>query len=95
MSRRIKVIEKQGLEVLFECDIQEEEKAYTFAKEMEELGIDIEVQIPSVTETLISTLGANEEDVSTLKKMMDEEIESHNDANCDDCIPEPINKEIH
>ncbi len=94
MSSRIKVLEKQSGEVLFECEVTEEEKAYTYAKDMEELGIDVEVKIPSVSETLISVLGASEKDVDTLKHMMDEEIESHNDVSCDDCLPTP-DKTLH
>lgn len=88
MSSRIKVREKQSLEVLFECDVTEEEKAYQYARDMEAMGIDVNVEIPSVSETLISVLGANESDVEALKEMMDEEIDSHNDVSCHDCLPD-------
>ena len=94
MSSRIKVREKQSSEVLFECEINEENKAYAYAKDMEEIGIEVEVEIPSVSETLISVLGANESDVDALKAMMDEEIDSHNDVSCNDCLP-AADKTLH
>lgn len=94
MSSRIKVREKQSREVLFECEVSEENKAYAYAKDMEEMGIDVDVEIPSVSETLISVLGANESDVDALKVMMDEEIDSHNDVSCNDCLPK-TDKTLH
>lgn len=95
MSRRIKVIEINSKEVLFECDVDDEDKAYAYAKDMEDMGIEVEINSPSLPETLVSTLGANQEDIEALKKMMNEEIESHSETTCNPCIPDVANQKLH
>ena len=69
-------------QILFECGINESEKAWQFAAEMEEMGLDIEVINPTISETLSHSLGLSKEELEEYKKSMDEEIESHDGASC-------------
>jgi len=73
----IKVIHKETKETLFQCSYEESEKAYDFARQMEELGVDIEVLIPGAPVSLAQELGASQEHVQELKDFMEEEIKSH------------------
>ena len=85
MARVVQVIDSEN-QVLFECSIEEQEKAYNYAKSMEEMGIEVNLKTPSLPETLIDSLGANEDDQKILQKEIDEEIDSHDSSclNCDD-----------
>lgn len=62
---------------LFECSIADSEKAYGFAAEMEEMGLDVQVIAPTLTDTLSSSLGLSNEQRAELEKTLEEEIESH------------------
>lgn len=79
-----KVIEKNTEEVLFSCPIEQSEKAYQYAAEMEKLGLDVQVLIPGLPKTLINELGVTEKESETYLKSLDEEIEAHDDSCCHD-----------
>lgn len=76
---------------LFECSISESEKAYQFAAEMEELGLDIEVLAPTLTDTLSNSLGLSAEQKATYQQSMEDEIEQHDGS----CCFEDADKKIH
>lgn len=82
MENDVEIRDKQEGQLLFTCSIQEVEKAYQYAKQMEELGIEIEFHGPSLPETLARELGANAESISTLKGEIDDEILSHQGSCC-------------
>lgn len=89
---KILVRDVQTKATLFECSIQESEKAYQFAAEMEELGLDIEVIAPTLTDTLSNSLGLSAEQKATYKESMEEEME-HHEGSC--CFEDPADKKIH
>lgn len=74
---QVKVIDPSNNKVLFETSMENIEQAYNYARDMESYGIDVEIIAPSASETLISSLGAPEEDLETLRKGLDAEIASH------------------
>ena len=78
----VKVIDKLEGQLLYECPVEEQDKAFEYAKQMEELGIEVEINSPSVPESLAQTLGAPEEDLQNLRKEILEEINSHNSGCC-------------
>ncbi len=82
MPKNVKVYDKQENQLLFECQIDEIEKAYEFAKEMEALGIDVEIKAPSLPETLAYGLGAKNEELGTLKQEIIDEVLSHEGSCC-------------
>ncbi len=77
----IRVIDQEGQE-LFHCHIEERDKAFQFAKQMEELGIEVNIQEPSLIETLGSSLGINSKEAERLKETLIHEIEEHNIGCC-------------
>lgn len=79
---KILVRDVQTQQVLFECAINESEKAYQFAAEMEEMGLDIEVVSPTLGETLSNSLGLSKEDQETYKQSLEEEMDSHEGSCC-------------
>src|SRR3989344_5579237 len=74
---KILVRDVQTQQVLFECAITESEKAWQFAAEMEEMGLDIEVISPTLSETLSNSLGLTNEELQAYKESMEEEMENH------------------
>ena len=79
---KIKVRDISTQQVLFECDVTESEKAFQFAAEMEEMGLDIEVIAPSLGETLSASLGLSREEIEAYKQSMEDEIEHHDGGSC-------------
>lgn len=67
---------------LFSCSVENIEQAYSFAKEMESLGIEVYIQAPSLPETLALELGSEKELIQKLKQEIQEEITSHHQTNC-------------
>ncbi|WPU64629.1 hypothetical protein [Peredibacter starrii] len=88
---KILVRDVQTQQVLFECAITESEKAYQFAAEMEEMGLDIEVVVPTLGETLSNSLGLSREDLEKYKESLEEEMDSH-EGSC--CFTEPEDDKI-
>ncbi len=77
----IKVYDSQGQE-LASFSLEERNKAFEYAEQMEEMGIEVTLKEPSLPETLIASLGASEMDTGRLRREIDEEIESHGTDCC-------------
>lgn len=82
---KIKIYEFNTRELLASFHLEESEKAYEYAKQMEEIGIEIQMETPSINHTLGQSLGMNKEQLENLSVAIDEEIASHNT-----CAPEKI-----
>lgn len=89
MSNQVKVIDSISGTVLFQTTIEKIDEAYAFATQMEEVGLELTIEAPGLTETLIRSLGANEEELATYKQSLVEEIEDHDDSDygCGICLP--------
>lgn len=79
---KIKVIDQQTGQSLFECTIEESEKAYQFASSMEEMGLDIKVISPTLGETLSNSLGLSPLEIAAYKDSLTEEIDQHEGSCC-------------
>jgi basic membrane lipoprotein Med (substrate-binding protein (PBP1-ABC) superfamily) len=79
---KIRVVDNHTGQSLFECSVEESEKAYTFAAQMEEMGLDVIVESPTLTDTLSVSLGLSLEQRAAYLKSMDEEIENHEGSCC-------------
>lgn len=91
MSNQVKVIDALSGTVLFQTSIEKSEEAYAFAAQMEEAGLDIKIEAPGLAETLIQSLGADEQEIKSFKQGLEEEIDDHNDSDfgCAICPPGP------
>jgi hypothetical protein len=89
MSNNVQVIDNLSGSVLFETAIENIAEAYSFAAMMEEEGLDIRIEAPGLAETLITSLGASEDELAYYKKGLDDEINDHeDDFGCAVCPPE-------
>lgn len=74
---KIRLIEKKSHHILYEFPLIEKDQAYQMASSLEEMGLEIALEIPSITENLSHFLGLSDEQNEVLKKCMEDEIESH------------------
>ena len=79
---KIQVIDVETRQVLFECEIADSEKAYEYAAEMEEMGLDVSVINPTLSETLTTSLGLSKEEVQKYEASMEQEMEDHDGGCC-------------
>lgn len=82
---KIKIYEYSTNELLASFPLEQPEQAYAFAKQMEEIGVDIRMDQPSVNHSLGHSLGMSEDELENLSLAIDEEISSHNS-----CCPETL-----
>lgn len=78
----IQVIDTQSEQVLFECPISESEKAYEYAAKMDQMGLDIHIKAPSITETLSNSLGVSPEQARQMEDSAHDEIADHDGSCC-------------
>lgn len=90
MSNQVKVIDVLSGTTLFETSIERIEDAYSYATQMEDAGLDIQVIAPGLAETLIKSLGASDQEISDYKQTLDDEIADHEDSDygCAICPPD-------
>lgn len=90
-NSKIRVVDSESRQVLFECGIGESEKAYQFAAQMEEMGLSVDVLNPTLSETLTDSLGLSQEDRRKYEESLHEELEDHEGS----CCFEDGDKKIH
>lgn len=72
----VKVLDEQD-QILFECSLEEAEKAWAYARQMEDYGVDVRISAPSLPESLAKVLGGSDEELAKLRHELTEEIDSH------------------
>lgn len=82
MTKKVKVIATETEEVLLEVTIEEIAKAYKYAAKMEEMGIEVKLDAPTVGDTLSDSLGLSVDDRHRLEESMEEELEEHEGSCC-------------
>lgn len=79
---KVQVLDIGTNQVLFECSLEESERAHQYAAEMEDMGLDVKVVNPTLAETLTSSLGLDVEEVKVYQESMDHELEDHDSSCC-------------
>lgn len=69
-------------QVLYSGDLENIDLIYKKASEYEDMGLDIEIVSPGISEQLARELGASEEDLEKLREVISHEIDSHDDTCC-------------
>ncbi len=82
MNSLIKIIDSQSQEELFSCPANESDKAYAYAKQLEDLGIDFEFIKPGTPETLVNELDVSLDQKQEYRESLDQEIHDHDDSCC-------------
>lgn len=78
---KILLLDEEGQE-LASFALTEKEAAFDYAERLEEMGVSVILKEPSLPESLILSLGANEQDTAQLQREIDEEIDSHEGPCC-------------
>lgn len=81
---KIKVLSVHTNEVLFSCGMDEAEKAYQFTASMEELGLELKVVTPTLSQTLTQALGLTVDEQAAYEDSLIEEIEQHDVGCCNE-----------
>jgi len=85
VESKIKLLDSES-QILYEFAPNEIDAAYAKAQELEEMGIEVTLDAPSLPETLGATLGMSAKDREKLKTEIEEEVESHNEKpTCGGC----------
>ena len=79
---KIQVLDQTTGQALFECSMSDSEKAYQFAAQLEEMGLDIKVIVPTISETLSQSLGLSREEQEAFKDSLEEEMDQHEGSCC-------------
>ena len=79
---KVKIIDIQSQETLFECSVDEMESAYQQAAIYEEMGLDVKIIAPSITQTLTNTLGLTHDEEEEYQNSVVAEMEDHDGSCC-------------
>jgi hypothetical protein len=84
----IEIIDKQSQTVLYRFSLEETTLAFKKAQEcVEEFDLDIELKLPTITETLGRGLRLSEEQLALLEKSAIDELSDHEGIeNCHPCL---------
>lgn len=82
MKSVVKIIYKDTKETLFECDLNKIGQAYQRFSEYEDMGLDVELIVPSTPQTLINQLHLTDEEKREFEKSLQEEIDEHDESCC-------------
>jgi hypothetical protein len=85
---KIQVIDTNTQQVLMETSLDQSEAAYQFAAQMEEIGLDIQVVSPTLSETLTQSLGLSTEKQKAYQDSLIEEQEDHPGSCCFKASPD-------
>ena len=77
MDSKIKLIDTNSETVLYSFETSEQNEAFEKAKELEELGVEVRIKVPTSIETLGVALGMDHQALNKISCEIDKEIESH------------------
>ncbi len=81
MQDVIEVLDSEG-QILFTCSLSQRDRAFDYAREMEEMGIEVAIREPGLVESLGISLGMAPHDRQALKDSLEKEIQSHDYGCC-------------
>jgi hypothetical protein len=79
MNSTIDIIDTTTGSLIKSYSLEESEKAYQEAANLEELGLSVTVKHPGAAVSLVQSLGASNLAIEELKEEMNEEMESHDE----------------
>jgi len=83
---KIRILDNLTQQTLFECPINEIDNAYAQASLFEEMGLDIQIIVPSLSESLSRSLGHGPQVTAAYMESLKDEMEQH-DGSC--CFDDP------
>lgn len=91
----IRVIDIGTDQVLKEVPLEEAEKAYAFIAEMEEMGLDLKIENPTLADTLSQSLGLGPKEIADYKESMEQELDDHDGISNSCCFEDSSDKKVH
>lgn len=79
---KIRVLDTTTGTTIKEFLIEESEAAHVFAAQMEEIGIPVEIDIPSTVESLAVALGVEDDKLHEIEADLDHEMSEHEESCC-------------
>ena len=89
---KIKIIDVNTEEELYSFNLDDMDKAYATATHLESIGLDIQLKIPTITDTLATELNLNMEDENSYRQSVLAEIEDHEGSCCHSLSDESTTK---
>lgn len=83
---KIRVLEQNSGTTLQEFDLDQVDQAYALAASLEEMGLDVHIEKPTLSDTLSHSLGLSEEEIKAYKDSLTEEIEEHDGDYGGSCV---------
>jgi len=77
MSNLVQIIDKNTENILFECSVDSIEQAYKQAQSFEEMGLEVHIQAPSITQTLAHSLGKTGQELKDYNDSVEHEMDDH------------------
>ncbi len=79
---KIKILNNDSGEVLYEFELDQQDEAYAKATELEEIGLDITLKSPGLTETLCDSLGLENDARADYEQSVVAEMDDHDGSCC-------------
>ncbi|MBT4790585.1 MAG: hypothetical protein HON90_03360 [Halobacteriovoraceae bacterium] len=79
---KIKIINTDTDEILFQFDMDQADMAFSRASELEQMGLSISVKTPTISESLCNSLGLNIDQKMEYQESVLAEIEDHDGSCC-------------
>lgn len=79
---KVKIIDVQSQNILFECSMEHIASAYAYAAELEEMGLDIEMIAPTITQSLTDSLGIKHDELEDFEQSVIAEMDDHDGSCC-------------
>lgn len=81
---KVKIIETNENQTLFECSVEDIEFAYQKAKEYEAMGLEVKLISPTISQSLTYALGLNHDEQEEYEQSVIAEIDDHDGSCCHD-----------
>ncbi len=82
----VTILDELSGQILYQTSLDNLDYAYQYAAELEEMGLQIKITAPTLTESLLNSLGANEGEKTTYLRSLEEELDSHEEPPCSSCL---------
>lgn len=81
-SNEVKILEVHSGEILWQGSMDALSDAYEYAAKLENMGLDVKLEAPTVTQSLIENLGLNAEEKEEFEESLLDEIHDHDGSCC-------------
>lgn len=78
----VKIIEVHSQEILWQGSMDDLSEAYEYAAKLENMGLDVKLEAPTVTQSLATNLGLNLSEKEEFEQSIFDEIHDHEGSCC-------------